>query len=114
VAVVFPDAAVDSARHLLLPDLADEVRALSQKERDDAASSLTRAAAHLRDAGRTVTTAVRSGSAAIQLLQAAEKTGADLVVMGGRGISNIDRFLLGSVSERVLRHAHCSVLIVKA
>lgn len=113
VAVVFPNAAVESARHMLLPDLADEVWELSKKERDDAASSLTEAAAQLRNAGCTVTTAVRSGSAAIQLLDAVQESAADLVVVGARGISNIDRFLLGSVSERVMRHAHCSVLVVK-
>ncbi|MBM4439287.1 MAG: universal stress protein, partial [Candidatus Rokubacteria bacterium] len=39
-------------------------------------------------------------------------SGTDLVVLGARGLRGVRRALLGSVSEAVLRHAGCSVLIV--
>ena len=37
----------------------------------------------------------------------------DLIVLGSKGHSNIERILIGSVSEKVVRHANCSVLIVR-
>jgi universal stress protein E len=45
------------------------------------------------------------------ILEAAEGEGADLVVVGSRGLSRVARVLLGSVSEHVATHAHGSVLV---
>jgi nucleotide-binding universal stress UspA family protein len=42
----------------------------------------------------------------------AEQMGADLVVLGGRGLGGVRRALIGSVSDSVVRHAHCPVLVV--
>ena len=43
----------------------------------------------------------------------AEELGADLVVLGSRGLGGIRRALMGSVSESVVRNAHCTVLVVR-
>ena len=43
----------------------------------------------------------------------AEELGADLVVLGSRGLGGIRRALMGSVSDSVVRNAHCSVLVVR-
>jgi len=43
----------------------------------------------------------------------AAEEGCDLIVMGSRGLSDVKAFFLGSVSEYVVHHAHCSVLIVR-
>lgn len=59
----------------------------------------------------SVDRAVRMGVAATEILAAAKD--ADLVVVGARGLGAFDRLMLGSVSERVLQHAPCSVLVVK-
>lgn len=48
----------------------------------------------------------------VEILAAAEKARAHLVVMGARGLSGLDRFFLGSVSQQVLSHAEASLLIV--
>ncbi len=47
------------------------------------------------------------------IVKAAEKEKSDLVVLGNKGLSQIDKLLLGSVSDKVIQHAHCAVLIVK-
>jgi len=48
------------------------------------------------------------------IVEAAEELGADLIVMGTRGLAGIKHMLLGSVAERVLRQAPCPVVTVKA
>ena len=56
---------------------------------------------------------VAVGHPAEQIVHRAEVEGADLIVMGHRGKSFVARWLLGSVSKRVLSYAHCAVLIVR-
>ncbi len=73
---------------------------------------LARAEPQLVRAGK-VERSVVEGHAAAEVLAAAEEPGVDLVVLGARGLGTIGRLLLGSVSERVLQHAPCPVLIVK-
>lgn len=48
------------------------------------------------------------------IVQLAEEIGAGLIVMGSRGLGGVRRALLGSVSDSVVRHAHCPVLIVRS
>jgi len=47
------------------------------------------------------------------IIQFAEENGVDLIVMGTKGKTAIKRFLLGSVTESVVHHAHCPVLVVR-
>lgn len=56
---------------------------------------------------------VEFGHPAQAILEVAKGEGCDLIAMGSRGLGQVKKFLLGSVSDRVRRHAHCSVLIVK-
>ena len=56
----------------------------------------------------------RAGDPAEQIVQAAEATAADLVVLGTHGRTGLSRLLMGSVTRNVLHHAHCSVLVVHA
>jgi nucleotide-binding universal stress UspA family protein len=48
-----------------------------------------------------------------QIIQVAEDIGAGLIVMGSRGLGGVRRALIGSVSDSVVRHAHCPVLVVR-
>ena len=47
------------------------------------------------------------------IIHLAEELGAGLIVMGSRGLGGVRRALIGSVSDSVVRHAHCPVLIVR-
>jgi nucleotide-binding universal stress UspA family protein len=47
------------------------------------------------------------------LIERAEKLGASLIVVANRGASALERLLLGSVAEKVVRHAHCPVLVLR-
>lgn len=71
------------------------------------------AADKLRAAGFKVDTAVEEGNIRTTIIDQAEDLHADLIVIGSHGRSGLNRFLLGSVSEFVARHAPCSVQIVR-
>ncbi len=62
----------------------------------------------------TVTSDVLFGSPESRIVETAEETGCDLIVVGSHGYSRWERLLLGSVSQSVVQHAHCSVLVVRA
>jgi nucleotide-binding universal stress UspA family protein len=61
----------------------------------------------------TVDLTVTVGSPAPEILRCAEASDTDLIVVGARGLGTMTRLLLGSVSESVLRHASCPVLVVR-
>jgi nucleotide-binding universal stress UspA family protein len=48
-----------------------------------------------------------------QIIDAAKEWRADMIIMGSHGWSGLNRFLMGSVSEGVVRHSHCSVEIIR-
>lgn len=66
-----------------------------------------------RAAGITAEFLVWEGDPGGSIAAAAEAEGADLVVVGTRGRSGAERMLLGSVSDHVVRHAECPVLVVR-
>ena len=69
-------------------------------------------ASTLRGAGMQAEAHVEDGSPAHRLIEAAADWDADLIVVGSRGQSGLERLLVGSVARAVLYHASCSVLIV--
>lgn len=64
--------------------------------------------------GRPVESLISEGPAAVEILRHIELLGADLVVLGTHGRSGVERLLLGSVAERVLHAATCSVMTIPA
>jgi len=56
---------------------------------------------------------LREGDPANEIVETARVGGYDLIVVGHRGLSPVKAFLLGSVSDRVVAHAPCSVLVVR-
>jgi len=67
----------------------------------------------LSKSGFQIREAVRLGKPADEILTVAKKNKADLIVTGAKGLGAIGRVLLGSVSTRVVQHAHCGVLVVR-
>ena len=65
------------------------------------------------DPGINVRHVLLEGDPAEQIVRYARESGIDLIVMGTQGRTGMDRMLLGSVAERTLRDAACSVLVVK-
>jgi nucleotide-binding universal stress UspA family protein len=105
---------------VLLADVYSEMMAyakpadVQQAERRQAEHALAWAVEQLQSTGAQVRSEVREAdSVADEIVEAADGSGADLVVMGHRGLNRIERFFLGSVSENVLRYAPCSVWIVR-
>jgi nucleotide-binding universal stress UspA family protein len=56
---------------------------------------------------------LKAGRPDAEIVTLAEQMGAGLIVMGARGVGGIRRALTGSVSDSVVRHAHCPVLMVR-
>ncbi len=64
--------------------------------------------------GRVVEAHLSMGSPDAEIVKLADDIGAGLIVIGSRGLGGIRRALIGSVSDSVVRHAHCPVLVVRA
>jgi nucleotide-binding universal stress UspA family protein len=98
---------------LLTPPLVEEETSLLEWERERAGERLEEMERAFVGLDLQVTTEVRSGDPAAALLDEAADGAADLVVVGSHGTGRLERFFLGSVSENLVRHAHCSVAVVR-
>ena len=59
-----------------------------------------------------ITHVIREGSPARVILEVAQEEDIDLIVMGSSGKSGFDRFIMGSVADKVVNSAKCAVLVV--
>jgi nucleotide-binding universal stress UspA family protein len=68
----------------------------------------------IEDAGGSVGQAhLRQGRTDEKIVTQAEEIGAGLIVVGSRGLGGVRRALMGSVSDSVVRHAHCPVMVIR-
>ena len=81
--------------------------------REDVSSTLEDAAKAIRVGGIEVEVHAREGDPADAILDVAEEQGADLIVVGNKGMTGAKRFLLGSVPNKVSHHAPCNVMIIR-
>jgi nucleotide-binding universal stress UspA family protein len=58
-------------------------------------------------------TVLRTGNPAAEIITVAEERGVEVIIVGSHGVHGIERFLLGSIAERLVRHATCDVLVVR-
>jgi nucleotide-binding universal stress UspA family protein len=124
---VRPDAATVHVLHVLeldhvIPPALDfargseygaDVAARVRASRDAAEALVSGVARRLRDARFAVTTEISEGDPRHTILDCAAQRDCDCIVLGSHGRRGLTRFLIGSVSDAVARHAHCSVSIVR-
>lgn len=79
----------------------------------DAEKELKRGVRALGTTGVKITTEVRTGRVAQEIVQCARDREIDLVVVGSHGRTGVARLMMGSVAEHVVRHAPCPVLVTR-
>ena len=97
------------------PGIVEDAEEKERKNLDrEAQRLLDTQAERVRAAGGSVAQLhSRSGTPDEEIIALAEVIGAGLIVMGSRGRGGIRRALMGSVSDSVVRHAHCPVMVVR-
>jgi hypothetical protein len=106
------DCAYSTSRNASLPRPASppyETTTEAQQLVDDALADLK--AAQVKASGET--RAGLSGEQVKAIVDEASRFDADLIIMGSRGRSDFQALLLGSIAHKVVRYAHCPVLIVR-
>ncbi|MBI4514638.1 MAG: universal stress protein [Deltaproteobacteria bacterium] len=91
--------------------LTPEVRARAEQDAGDALRQRVPQDATL--AAVPFSLSIVHGSPAREIVHLAEEAKADLIVISTHGHTGLKHIVLGSVAERVLRHAHCAVLVVR-
>jgi nucleotide-binding universal stress UspA family protein len=97
----------------MVPHLVPHIAEVEQERRKQGKALVHEAAQKLRKAGFQVSEAVDTGDPKARIIDQAAKWRADLIVAGSHGWKGLNRFLMGSVSETVARHAGCSVQILR-
>ena len=111
--VVPAELSESSFTKMLLPtiDLSNVVKSGSFKQK--AKESLTKIVKQIEPNVSKVSIAVESGDPADEILISAKKYDSDIIIVGYKGYGKEGRFLLGSVTDKVVRHASKSVLVVR-
>jgi nucleotide-binding universal stress UspA family protein len=98
----------------MVPEIVIDNAQIEAERLKQSTALVASAAQSLRSAGFATTEAVEKGDPKSVILDQAEKWPADLIILGSHGLKGMPRFLIGSVSDAVARHAACSVQIVRA
>jgi nucleotide-binding universal stress UspA family protein len=111
--VIPAELATSAFTNMLLPtiDLSAVVQSGSFKEK--AMENLRHVAKEIEENVNKIDVAVESGDPADEILLASKKYESDIIIIGYKGYGKEGRFLLGSVTDKVVRHASKSVLVVR-
>jgi nucleotide-binding universal stress UspA family protein len=100
--------------HMYRQDIRQQLDWIWREKKRAAESGLQGAAAQLTGQSVDVQIALIEGTQVSQdILDIAASDGTDLIIIGHKGRKALQRFLLGSVTERIAHHAPCSVLSVR-
>jgi nucleotide-binding universal stress UspA family protein len=89
------------------------LRRVFEAQRKWAVDALAERVVTLGAQGTPARSVVRTGAAWEEIVRVAVEEHADMIVMGTQGRTGLERFMLGSVAERVIRRAPCPVLTVR-
>ena len=90
------------------------MRSVTEQADEEGHSFLEDQAEQLRSSGGKVAeTHLRAGEPDKEIVKLSEELGVGTIVIGSRGLGALKRALMGSVSESVVRHAHCPVFVVR-
>jgi len=96
------------------PYLAENVESFFEQAKEEARKFLEERAERLgSETDAPVHTHLRPGKPEKEIVELAEEVDAGLVILGSRGLGGVRRALMGGVSDAVIRHAHCPVLVVR-
>jgi len=91
-----------------------DYKSLEESSRSKATEILSKGEAACKQEGVAAKIELLEATSIVQaILEFAEKQGVDLIVMGTRGMTGFKKLLLGSVSDGVVSHAHCAVLVAR-
>ena len=96
-----------------IPQVVEQLRKQAEKVLDEQVEKIERDGGKLAHKHLKIADPIGERHRAQQILRVAEEIGAGLIVMGSRGRGGVRRALMGSVSDSVVRHAHCPVLVVR-
>jgi len=111
--VIPAELAESSFTKMLLPTIDFSKIVKSGTFKDKAMESLSKVAREIEYNVKKVSIAVESGDPADEILLSAKRHESDIIVIGYKGYGKEGRFLLGSVTDKVVRHAGISVLVVR-
>ena len=109
---VLPTPAQLIGHHLYSDEIRESL--IGRAERDAETFLKEQAEQISSDGAKVAETHFRSGDPDKEILRAAESLDVGLIVIGSRGLGAITRTLMGSVSDSVVRHAHCPVFVVRS
>lgn len=111
--VIPAELAESSFTKMLLPTIDFSKIVKSGTFKDKAMESLSKVAREIEYNVKKVNILVESGDPADEILMSAKRHELDIIVIGYKGYGKEGRFLLGSVTDKVVRHAGISVLVVR-
>jgi nucleotide-binding universal stress UspA family protein len=111
VTYVLPTPQELIGHHFYSPEIRES---LIEQARSEARKFLEERAEQLKSEGaKVIGTHLRTGEPDKEIIRLSEEIDANMIVMGSRGLTAVRRALMGSVSDSVVKHAHCPVLVMR-
>jgi nucleotide-binding universal stress UspA family protein len=104
---------IDALPPVLTTEIDESLEIRAEEEERQGKALLDRTIEALSHIGFSLNKSLKRGDAAAEILAYAEENQIDLIIAGSRGLSQLQSWLLGSVSSKLTHYSKCSVLIVK-